>query len=686
MNEETVKMKPQPEYSQPFYRKLRGYAFDPSFSATLNKRRVNEVTYKIKWEPTSPGPIGEYVEVIDYDPTKKCFYKPVTLDAPFVLADHGLNLSDGDPRFHQQQVYAVVMSVINQFEKALGRKIIWSKVTKNVKDPNSAEEKKSDYSNLFIPRLRIYPHAMRQQNAYYSPEKNALLFGYFKASGNWDGNNVPGATVFTCLSPDIVAHETAHAILHTIHPYLTKDTNADMLAFHEGFADIIALLQRFTFKAVVEDQIRSSRGDMLSPENLLGDLAIQFGQAVSGNRRALRSFLVEKDELGNWTNMTPDPTKFHTVTEPHSRGGLLVAAVFDAFTKLYKFRVADLIRLASNGTGVLAQGEIDPDLVKRLSEEACNIADKLMLICIRALDYCPPVDLTFGDYLRAIVTADLQFNPDDEEGLRYAMLESFRSWGIIPEEVNTFSVESLKWKAPDDLLYQIQGKYQDNQTNLNNLVKTIKFAFDPKFSAEYKMLPNPDFNKVLGFIERILRENDREVIFKQSQDLAKIVHELFDERIEMSAGTEALLGMNFKGCTYTDPQVPEDEKENPLQLVAQPRNIFQVYKCRPMIMPDPKSGNSIKTMLIMFLQKVHVNLKGSRYQGYFEDNQFAFHGGASIIIDMANYEIRYTINKSVNSSERLFRQLDYAIANQPDEGNNALMMQGDEPFAALHIH
>ncbi|MDB4923147.1 hypothetical protein [Mucilaginibacter sp.] len=686
MNEEPVKMKPQPEYSQPFYRKLRGYAFDPSFSATLNKRRLNEVTYKIKWEPTSPGPIGEYVEVIDYDPTKKCFYKPVTLDAPFVLADHGLNLSDGDPRFHQQQVYAVVMSVINQFEKALGRKIIWSKVTKNVKDPNSAEEKKSDYSNLFIPRLRIYPHAMRQQNAYYSPEKNALLFGYFKASGNWDGNNVPGATVFTCLSPDIVAHETAHAILHTIHPYLTKDTNPDMLAFHEGFADIIALLQRFTFKAVVEDQIKSSRGDMLSPENLLGDLAIQFGQAVSGNRRALRSFLVEKDELGNWTNMTPDPTKFHTVTEPHSRGGLLVAAVFDAFTKLYKFRVADLIRLASNGTGVLAQGEIDPDLVKRLSEEACNIAEKLMLICIRALDYCPPVDLTFGDYLRAIVTADLQFNPDDEEGLRYAMLESFRSWGIIPAEVNTFSVESLKWKAPDDLLYQIEGKHQDNQTNLDNLVKTIKFAFDPKFSAEYKMPSNPNFNRVLGFIERILRENDREVIFKQSQDLAKIVHELFDEQIEMSAGTEALLGMNFKGCTYTDPQESGDAMEKPLQLVAQPRNIFQVYKCRPMIMPDPKSGNSIKTMLIMFLQKVHVNLKGSRYQGYFEDNQFAFHGGASIIIDMANYEIRYTINKSVNSSERLFRQLDYAIANQPDEGNNALMMQGDEPFAALHIH
>ena len=89
--------------------------------------------------------------------------------------------------------------------------------------------------------------------------------------------------MFTCLSPDIVAHEITHAILDSLHPYLSNDTNPDMLAFHEGFADIIALLQRFTFSSVVEEQIRNSRGDILSPQNLLGDFAIQFGQAISGN-------------------------------------------------------------------------------------------------------------------------------------------------------------------------------------------------------------------------------------------------------------------------------------------------------------------------------------------------------------------------------------------------------------------
>ena len=88
----------------------------------------------------------------------------------------------------------------------------------------------------------------------------------------------------------------------------------------------------------------------------------------------------------------------------------------------------------------------------------------------------------------------------------------------------------------------------------------------------------------------------------------------------------------------------------------------------------------------MFLQKVYIDLKGSRYQGYFPGDQYAFRGGASLIIDMANYEIKYVIMKSVNSADRLIRQLDYAIANMRDADNNALLMQDDEPFAALHIH
>ena len=654
----------------PSFRKLRGYAFDPSFSSTISRRQSNEVIYKIRWEETIAGPCGEYVEVIDYDPTKECFYAAINLENSYVLADNGLDPSEGDPRFHQQQVYAVTMTVIAQFEKALGRKLIWSR---------TVDTDAEGFKNEFVEKLRIYPHALRQQNAFYSPQKVALLFGYFQASEQWSGNNVPGAAVFTCLSPDIVAHEVTHAILDSIHPYWRKDTNPDMLAFHEGFSDIIALLQRFTFRTVVQEQLRNSRGDLLSPENLLGDLAIQFGQAVSGNRRALRSFLVENDAQGKPQMVKPDPSKYHTLDDPHSRGGLLVAAVFDAFTRLYRFRVADLLRLASQGSGILAEGAIPPDLVVRLSDEACEIANKLMLICIRALDYCPPVDLTYGDYLRALVTADVEHSPEDEDGLRFALLESFRSWGIVPKDVNNYSVEALMWKPLEECF--------DDKRQVKGLKSAIQYVFNPDISKDYNVSrkSNTDINTVVHSMEKILREENREKIFNASRYLSAQVHNIFDIKFEyFREHMEELIGMNFQNINYS---IPDDDFKKPaLKLTAPARPVFQVYRCRPIIRHNNQNGVSSKLLIISFLQKVHVGLKDSKYQGYLTGDRYEMRGGGTLIIDLANYEIKYVILKNIASSTRLKEQLEYALNNLYDGDNAALLMQGTEPFAALHLH
>jgi len=659
---------------KPSFRKLRGYAFDPSFASTIDRRQSNEVIYKVKWEETSPGPIGEYIEVIDYDPTKECFYEPIYLEDKYVLADYGLPLSEGDPRFHQQQVYAVIMNVIAQFERALGRKIIWSRIVEK------GDEGRTEFRNEFVEKLRVYPHAMRQQNAFYSPQKMALLFGYFQSSRQWFGNNVPGSLVFTCLSPDIVAHEVTHAILDSIHPYLRKDTNLDMPAFHEGFADIIALLQRFTFNSVVQDQLKNSRGDLLSRENLLGDLAIQFGQALTGNRKALRSFLVEYDAEGKSQLVKPDPESYLTVTEPHTRGGLLVAAVFGAFARLYRYRSADLIRLASDGSGILGEGEIDPDLVKRLSSEACEIAQKLMLICIRAIDYCPPVDLTFGDYLKALVTADVEHNPEDEDGLRFALLESFRSWGIVPSDINTYSVESLMWKPLEE--------YHDNEEEVNALKDSIKYIFNSDRQSEYDKIVSHNYNykikDVVGSMEKILREDDRKLVFDESQFLSAVVHEMFDNKFEhYRENLERLLGMCFEQVNFS---FDDDYFGKSVTLQAKARNVFQVYKCRPLFRYSTQTGNSAKLLLITFLQKLYVDLAGTPYEGILPGDQYDIRGGATLIIDLTNIEIKYAIVKKIYSSERLKAQLAYAMSSADEADNAALLMQNDEPFAALHSH
>jgi hypothetical protein len=47
------------------------------------------------------------------------------LDDSRLLAQDGLPPSEGNPHFHQQMVYAVAMSTVQQFERALGRPVFW---------------------------------------------------------------------------------------------------------------------------------------------------------------------------------------------------------------------------------------------------------------------------------------------------------------------------------------------------------------------------------------------------------------------------------------------------------------------------------------------------------------------------------------------------------------------------------
>jgi hypothetical protein len=92
----------------------------------------------------------------------------------------------------------------------------------------------------------------------------------------------------------------------------------------------------------------------------------------------------------------------------------------------------------------------------------------LLQICIRALDYCPPLDITFGDYLRALITADVDVAPADNQGYRIALIEAFRAWGIFPDRVNTLSVESLCWSNQPNLFTK------EEQDCLNALTKFLQ--------------------------------------------------------------------------------------------------------------------------------------------------------------------------------------------------------------------
>ena len=94
-----------------------------------------------------------------------------------------------------------------------------------------------------------------------------------------------------------------------------------------------------------------------------------------------------------------------------------MAAVFDAFVGAYSRRMADLLRIARPG-GMGPTAELGLELADRLAGKAAKTAGHFLNMWVRALDYCPPVDITFGDFLRAVVTADMDLVPDDDRGYR----------------------------------------------------------------------------------------------------------------------------------------------------------------------------------------------------------------------------------------------------------------------------
>lgn len=423
-------MRKSPLDTRPERRPLRIFAFDPMLSRAGDHR----VTVEIPYRPITHEKLFFYddrLEVVDYDASTKTYFRPVNLDLGDIAMVQGLEPLEHDPQFHQQMVYAVASKVLENFDRALGRRLRFKGGT----------------------RLRLMPHAFQARNAFFQDKLNAVLFGYFPADEDDPGPNLPGQLIFTCLSHDIVAHEVAHAALSRLQGYYNEPTNPQVPALHEAFADLVAMFQRLTFPEVVAPAIRESRGDLLDPNNRLLDIGAQFGSAA-GKGGPLRRIAGK-----------PDPALFARTKEPHDLGWILVSAVYEGFVSNYVRRTRDLFRLATGGSGLLPEGELYPDLINRLTSECVRTAQSVLSMCIRATDYLPPVDPTFSDFLRAMITADFELNRADDSGLRAAMIEAFRQRGIRPEAVGSLAVPSLLLDdedtartQPDQELADIAGK------------------------------------------------------------------------------------------------------------------------------------------------------------------------------------------------------------------------------------
>jgi len=664
-------------HEAPSSRRLRILTFDPSLATMLETASINQITLPVVWEQDlKPGPIGEYIEVVDYDPASEVGYQPVDLNDPHLLAQDGVVPSESNPQFHQQMVYAVAMTTINQFERALGRVAFWA--------DRKWKTREGEYRQQFVRRLRIYPHAIRDRNAYYSPVKKSILFGYFPVTTT-DANNTPGTIVFTCLSHDIIAHEVTHALLDGVHPRFNEPTNPDVHAFHEAFADIVALFQHFSYSVVLENQISKTKGD-LQTENMLSQLAQQFGRAT-GRGAALRDALGGPNkDTGKWEPRQPDPHALINVFEAHARGAILVAAVFRAFLVIYRSRTADLFRIAAGPTGRLPEGDLHPDLTKRLAVEAAKCADRILQMCIRGIDYCPPVDITFGDFLRAVITADLDYSPDDEGSFRIAFIQSFREWGIYPRGVKSLGVDALAWKSGDELMRNMLAASKSGYGTLGSTEDQIKSE-----ELGYKTYLKENF---LSGTNNWNLESDRFEVWKSLQPIKAILWQWLRGGDHYGQGYAKLFGLEIYGMTSLSTVYQKNGEAT-----------VEVHAVRPAVRRTIRG--TIRTDLVIEITQ--------RRRGYFDKEEqvkmdsspeplssevkgdFTYRSGCTILIDPTTQEIRRVIKTpgTITNNDELERVRRFLCGEMGISGNAfdsglALSLRAEnyinnsEPFAMLH--
>jgi hypothetical protein len=415
-------------------RKLTTLAVDPS---VRDGGKLLRTQIEIPNEFLKAGPRGYRVHVVDYDATTGSFHEAARIPAemngesgpprdPFEKTSDERLLADRS--FRAFMAYGIVMQTLARFEFALGRRVGWS---------------------FGGHEIHVAPEAFADANAYYSDQTRGLHFGYFRSA---DGKR----TIYSCLSHEIVAHETTHALLDGLRERYMDPSSPQQAGFHEGFADLVALLSMLSAESVVARVFdlgaRKTSGEFLrradiTPAKLrrsgLFALAQEMGSELAGvHGQALRR------------SITLEPGKDYLTSgefdEPHDCGEVVVAAVLNAYLEVWVHRLK----------AIGDRRKLDR---QRAAEEGSEIAGRLLTMCIRAIDYCPPTDLQFGDFASAVLTADWELNPrDDRYHLRDALLASFKAYGIEPSSAGSHGQREGAWDRPPD-------GFQYESTNFESL-------------------------------------------------------------------------------------------------------------------------------------------------------------------------------------------------------------------------
>jgi hypothetical protein len=339
------------------------------------------------------GPTGTHAVVVDYNADLDTRFAPAVLqkNRTFrgIAGVSGDKLLD-DFQFHQVNMWGIVERTLAMVENeyVMGRAIPWA---------------------FGSGRLMLLPHAGYLENAFYDRATGALHFFYFQGTD--------GKPVYTCLSHDVIAHELGHAILDGLKPYYNEVSSPETAGFHEYFGDAVAMMASLSTRETALVVVRGGP-DKLQPRNVVSAIASEFGAALRG--------IPDEDYLrGAWNNRKMKDLR--GTFEEHDWSEVLTGVYYDLLESLYpKFRK----QKEMTGGAARNRGKRESYAMAALTNAATVTAG----VMFRALDYCPPVDLRYDEYARALLRADEVAYPIDDLGIRRTLVRVFQRRGLLPPE------------------------------------------------------------------------------------------------------------------------------------------------------------------------------------------------------------------------------------------------------------
>lgn len=175
--------------------------------------------------------------------------------------------------------------------------------------------------------LIVSPRAGKSFNAYY--DRSSLRFFF-------DKHPVSQKIVFSVESPDVVCHETGHAILDCLRPDIWNVQALEIFAFHESFGDITSIMTSL-FNDKIVNYILDETGGDLRKTNIVSRVAEELGGAIAATSGRTSDSLRNAVNNIKWVPPEAIPPGSQVSAEPHDFSKIFTGAFYDLIVYLYEY-------------------------------------------------------------------------------------------------------------------------------------------------------------------------------------------------------------------------------------------------------------------------------------------------------------------------------------------------------------